>query len=365
MGRHRAALWFVFVSVGAVAAPLPASLEVSREVRARLDVTVLETRLGEEGFVLVAPVAARVRLVVTAHPRGVELTALHDDVTLVRVVEAPAEVWPIERTFELAQRLAGLAHEAAAAPAAEARRAAPDDDLVRAGGALTGPAASGLRERGESPPRGAAVSPVAPRPEGSAESPPRGASGSSVPPPSLQKSETPPGAAEAASAPPTLRQDHGAAPTAERFGLLVRAEALFQEAGVDPALWLLGAAHLGRLEPLFGAGLVAAAGQAGWAVEVPVLGGARVVFEPGDRWTLSPEALVGLKVHAFLAGDTAVRVDPVLRLGVSARRRLGQRLSLGVSVAALVSTARTHLAESRVLWERGPLGVAVGVDLQL
>lgn len=365
MGRHRAALLLVVVSAGALAASLPASLEVSREVRARLDASVLEARLGEEGFALVAPAAARVRLVVTAHPRGVELTALHDDVTLVRVVEAPAEVWPIERTFELAQRLAGLAHEAAAAPAADARRAAPDEELVRAGGAQQAPAASGLRERGESPPRGAEGVPVPPGPEGRAESPPRSASVSSVPPPSLRKSETAPGGAEAPSAPPTLQQGHGAAPTAERFGLLVRAEALFQEAGVDPALWLLGAVHLGRLEPLFGAGLVAAAGPAGWAVEVPVLGGARVVFEPGDRWTLSPEALVGLKVHAFLAGDTAVRVDPVLRLGVSARHRLAQRLSLGVSVAALVSMARTHLAEARVLWQRGPLGFAVGVDVQL
>lgn len=283
-------------------APVPVSLEVSRELHAQLDVAVLEARLAEEGFTLASQADARVRLVVARHPRGVELMAFAGAVRLSRLVDAPDEVWPVERTFELSQRLASLAHEAADASAAEPPSPSPVEPPAASPGA-------------------------APVPE---------------PAPPLQaRSVGPP-----------------------KTGLLLRAGALVRAGGVDFTAQVLGALKLGRLEPALALGLVVAPGAGGMALEFPLLGGVRVVFEPGSGWTLTPEVLLGARLHWFRLGDGVVRVDPALQVGLSARQQLFAGAALGLGAAAFVATARTHLAGEAVLWERGVVGLLVTADVE-
>lgn len=286
----------------AVLGATPASLEVSRELGARLDASVLEARLAEEGFVLTPQADAKVRLVVAPHPRGVELMAFAGARRFSRMVEAPDAVWPVERTFELSQRIASLAHEAAAALG--------DEDAV-----------SGESATERSPPVETPPAPVAAPLE-----------------------------AHAAEVP--------------SFALSLRPGLLARAGGVDFAAQALGVLRLGRLEPVLALGFVVAPDVGGTAFELPLLAGVRVVFELGDAWRLSPEALVGVRVHLFPSLDGVVRGDPALQLGVSARRRLGSRAALGVSVASLVSAARTHLLGTTVLWERGVVGLLVGADVE-
>lgn len=276
--------------------PVPASLEVAKELHAQLDVSTLEARLEQEGFRLVGQGEARVRLVVARHLGGVELMARAGGQSLSRLVEAPDEVWPVERTFELAQRLAVLAHEAQALVPAPPPPVEPTVDVP--------------------PP----------------------------PAPSL----------------PLVATSH----EAPRFGLLARPGALVRSNTADFSFAAVGLLRLGRLEPMLALGFDVAPGSGGTAVEFPLLGGVRVVFEPAPRWRLSPEALVGLRLHAFLDGDTAPRVDPALQLGLSARRQVGDTLWLGLAVYGFLSTGRTHLAGDVVLWERGPVGFGAGLDVE-
>lgn len=281
------------------ASPVPVSLEVARPLQSRLDVSVLEARVVEEGFSLVPQASARVRLVVAPHARGVEVMAFAGERRFSRIVDAPADVWPVEQTFELSQRVAALAHEAAANL----------DEPV---------AASNER-------------PVAAAP-------------------------APPG--EVA----THLDSHGSKLPA--LGVVLRPGVLARAGGVDFSLQALGVLHLGRLEPALAVGLVLAPGQGGMAYEFPLLGGVRVAFAPDEAWRLSPEVLLGLRVHWFSGPDAVVRGDPALQLGVSARRKLGDRVALGLNAGAFISTARTHLLGSEILWERGVVGLVAGAEIE-
>lgn len=286
----------------AVLGATPASLEVSRELGARLDVSVLEARLVEEGFVLTPQAGAKVRLVVAPHPRGVELMAFAGARRFSRIVDAPDAVWPVERTFELSQRLASLAHEAAAVLG--------DEDAI-----------SGESATERSPP---------------VEPPP----------------------------PPAAAPLEAHARKTPAFGLVLRPGLLARAGGVDFAVQALAVLRLGRLEPALALGFVVAPDVGGTAFEIPLLAGVRVVLQPGDAWRLSPEVLIGLRVHLFPSLDGVVRGDPALQLGVSARRQLSQRVALGLSIAGLVAAARTHLLGTTVLWERGVVGLLVGAELE-
>jgi hypothetical protein len=282
----------------ATSGPVPVSLEVAKDVRAVLDASVLEARLVEEGFALTPQAQAQVRLIVARHPRGLELMALAGGQSFSRVVEAPDEVWPMERTFELAQRLASLAHEAAA------------------------------------------LAPPPAPPAASAEAP-----SAAEPPPAV--------------ATPLVESSH----QAPHFGFVAR-PGLLVRGVADFSVQAMGVLRLGRLEPLLSLGFVLAPDVGGTAVEFPLLGGVRVVFAPGEHWRLSPEVLVGLRLHVFLDGETGPRVDPALQLGLSVRRQVAQVLWLGLAAYAFLATGRTHLAGDVVLWERGVVGFGAGLDVE-
>ncbi|MCC6334802.1 MAG: hypothetical protein IT380_12560 [Myxococcales bacterium] len=296
-------LWCAVV-VLAASASLPTALSVSPELKSSLDESVLVSRLSEEGFQPAPPTEARLLLVVSRDEKGVKLEAVTAAGRLSRLVEAPDEVWATERTFELAQRLAALAHEAAAGLPPEAPSA-----------------------------------------------PPAAIAGS--PPPEEEPPPAPVAVSDSSTAPP-------------RFAMTIRPGFILRSGAFDFTAQAMGVLRLRTLEPLLSLGIVVAPDRGGTALEFPLLGGLRVLFAPWEGWTLSPEVVLGLRLHAFLGDEAAVRVDPALQLGLSFRRRLLPHLALGASVAAFLSTARTHVAGlSQVLWDRGSLGLVVGLDVEI
>ncbi|MEW5743024.1 MAG: hypothetical protein AB1938_29180 [Myxococcota bacterium] len=300
--------WIAFAVVS-VLGGIPTTLEVSGGLESRLDPGVLRSRLTEEGFTLTSPAQARLLLVVGPHARGVELKAVTAAARLSRIVEAPDEVWATERTFELAQRLSALAHEAAAGLPLE--ESAP-------GALAAAPSTEGPPER--KPPEGPPPSPG----------------------PALVDSST----------------------KVRGFGVVARPGFILRSGAFDFSGQVVGVLRMVRLEPLFALSIVVAPDRGGTALEFPLLGGVRVLFEPWDGWKLSPEVLLGIRLHAFPGDESPVRVDPALQLGFSARRKLLEHLSLGAFVAAFLSTARTHVAGLQVLWGRGSLGLVVGLDVE-
>lgn len=288
------------------ATPVSLSVDLSQSTTARLGPrvrTLIEERLLEEGF-SVEPVA-KLKLRVEELHGTLRLTAQAGEHTSSSELR-PALEWPAELGFELAQRLAVLAHEA------EAHVPVPQ-----------------------------------PKPE------PQESRGAPLPPSEVEE-PVPEPAREEPKPEPRLRLTAGV-----RLGILIRAPS------VDPTLMFVGGLP-GAVEPTVAMGVVFAPGPGLTAWELPVLGGLRVPIKLGD-WTLAPELLGGGRLHLYTASsleqEGGARFDPLGTLGVSVLHVVGT-LKLGARVGVELSTAREHREGDLILWSRGGFAVSAMIQLE-
>jgi hypothetical protein len=286
------------------ATPVSLTVDLSRNTTARLGPKVrelIEQRLAEEGFV-VEP-GAKLKLGVEELHGTLRLSAQAGEYDAHSELR-PAAEWPAELGFELAQRLAVLAHEA--------------ESHV--------PVKPPLPAVVEDPP-----APVEPEP------------------PPLEERPAPPPAERG------LRLGAGL-----RLGMVVRVPS------VDPAFSFHGAVPGGAVEPMLSMGLTFAPGRGLTAWEVPLLVGIRAPITLSS-WSIVPELLAGGRLHIFsgtsLDPNGGVRIDPLGSLGVAVLRALGS-LKLGVRVGIEVSTGREHLEGDLVLWARGPFAFSAMLQLE-
>lgn len=275
--------------------PVSLSVELSRDTAARLGPRVrevIEARLLEEGF-SIEP-GAKVKL-------GVE--ELHGTLRLwVKVGEReasselrPGDAWQAELGFELAQRLAVLAHEAEALTPVPAKPIAP-----------------GL--------------PV----------------------------EVPQAVPEPEPAPrPAPREQHA------RLGASVRGGVLMRFPSVDPELMFQGSLPTGIVEPALAMGLVYAPSPGLTAWEIPVVAGLRVLIKLEAWSIVPDLLLGGrLHVFGPSSFDPGgARFDLIAMVGASVLRTIGS-IRLGVRLGVEVSPGRAHLESADILWSRSGFGVS-------
>jgi hypothetical protein len=279
--------------------PVSLQIELSRPTRERVGQklqTQLVQRLTEEGFELGSP--AKVLLRVDELHGVIKLSAAAVGVEPHEgELALGGEAWREEIELEIAQRLVAMAHVAEA-------------------------------EVPATPPR-TAVSETAPQAEQPAPE--------EAPPPEP-------------APPPAAQRD------AFRVGAGFRGGVAFRFPAVDPSFAMHGviAGHL--LEPMVLVGLTLAPGPGLFATEIPLAAGLRVPFTFG-RFTLTPEVLLGARLHLF--GPSALdpaggaRVDLLGGFGVSGLISFGG-LRVGLRVGLELSVAREHLSGADTLWSRGP-----------
>ncbi|MDP1830166.1 MAG: hypothetical protein Q8L48_43280 [Archangium sp.] len=288
------------------ATPVSLTVDLSRNTTARLGPRVrelIEQRLLEEGFA-VEP-GGKLKLGVEELHGTLRLSAQAGEYSATSELR-PAIEWPAELGFELAQRLAVLAHEAEAH--------VPAKPVV------------------------AVVAEPEPPVDPPVEAPPVVAP--PVPPPPVER---------------PLRLGAGL-----RVGILVRGPA------VDPTISFHGALPTGVVEPLVSMGLTLGPGPGLTAWEVPLAGGLRIPIVL-SAWTIAPEVLGGGRLHFFggSALDPAggVRFDPLGMIGVSVLRAIGA-IRGGARVGVELSTGREHRQGDEVLWGRSGFGFSAMLQVE-
>ena len=288
------------------ATPVSLTVDLSRNTTARLGPRVrelIEERLAEEGFVVAS--TAKLRLGVEELHGTLRLSAQVGDYSANSELR-PAIEWPAELGFELAQRLAVLAHEAEAHVPVK-------------------------------------------------------------PPPPVVEDPAPPAPVEA-EPPPPMEEKPGPPPAQRglRLGAGLRIGMVLRAPSVDPAFSFHGAVPGGVVEPLISMGLTFAPGPGLTAWEVPLLAGIRVPIGISS-WSIVPELLAGGRVHVYsgtsLDPKGGVRLDPLASLGVAVLRALGS-LKLGVRLGLEVSTGREHLEGDVVLWSRSAFAFSAMLQLE-
>jgi hypothetical protein len=225
------------------------------------------------------------------------------DERFTREVVAPEGSWKEELSLELAQRLTVLAHEA---------------------------------EAGATPKLEAAAQSVAepePEPEPVAEAP---------------AEETPP------PKDPPLHLTAGL-----RVGVLLRPPS------VDPTLAFHGAIPGGLFEPVGLMGVTYAPGPGVTAWEVPLAVGVRLPIALSN-WRLTPELLIGARLHFFTASAVdagGARVDFLGMAGLSLLAPVGP-FKMGVRLGVDLAAGREHLLGDEVLWSRGTVGFSAQLHIE-
>ncbi|MFT3707116.1 MAG: hypothetical protein QM817_05545 [Archangium sp.] len=282
------------------ATPVSLQIELSRPTKDRVGQKLedaVKQRLAEEGFELSSPAKIILRI-----------EELHGTIKLTTAaigadphegeVSLDGDAWREEVLFEIAQRLAAMAHTAEA----ELKPATPS-------------------------------TPAEPREETPAEEAP--------PPPPAAPADT---------------------TSSFRVGAGFRAGVAFRFPAVDPTFAMHGVIAGNFLEPMVLVGLTLSPGPGLFATEVPIAAGLRVPIHVGDRFTITPEALLGARVHLF--GPSALdpaggaRVDLLGGLGVSALVSFGG-LRVGLRLGLLLSVEREHVSGADTLWSRGPASFTV------
>ena len=294
---------FAAVLVVLTATPVSLTVDLSRTTTARLGPRVralIEQRLEEEGFPVES--GAKLKLGVEELHGTLRLSARVGEFSATSELR-PAIEWPAELGFELAQRLAVLAHEAE------------------------------LRVPQKPPPIVEAPTPE-PEPEPATTPAPE------KPMPALER---------------PLHLGAGV-----RVGILVRANS------VDPTIAFHGALPGGVVEPLISSGLTWAPGPGLSAWEVPLVGGLRIPIVLSS-WAIVPELTAGGRIHFFSGSNLdptgGVRLDPIGMLAVSVLRAFGA-LKLGLRLGIEVSSAREHLQGDKVLWSRSAFAFSAMLQLE-
>ena len=284
------------------ATPVSLTVDLSRNTTARLGPRVrelIEQRLLEEGFA-VEP-GGKLKLGVEELHGTLRLSAQAGEYSATSELR-PAIEWPAELGFELAQRLAVLAHEAEAhVPVKPSVVAEPEPPI-------------------EPPVEEPAV---APPPSPPAERP--------------------------------LRIGAGL-----RVGILVRGPS------VDPTISFHGALPTGVVEPLVSMGLTFAPGPGLTAWEVPLVGGLRIpivlsgwIIAP----ELLGGGRIHFFGGSALEPEGGVRFDPLGMIGVALLRTIGA-LRLGARVGVELSTSREHRQGDDVLWGRSGFGFSAMLQVE-
>lgn len=293
----------IFASLLLLAAtPVSLTVDLSRNTTARLGPRVrelIEQRLLEEGFAVES--GGKLKLSVEELHGTLRLSAQAGEYSATSELR-PAIEWPAELGFELAQRLAVLAHEAEAhVPAKPIVVADPVESPVE-----------------------------------------------------------PPVEEEPVVAPTRPPVEHLRLGAGLRVGILVRGSS------VDPTISFHGSLPAGVVEPLVSMGLTFGPGPGLTAWEVPlvgglripillsawtiapeVLGGGRVHFFGGS--TLEP------------AGG--VRFDPLGLIGVAVMRAIGG-IRVGARVGVEISAGREHRQGDEVLWGRSGFGFSAMLQVE-
>jgi hypothetical protein len=288
------------------ATPVSLHVDLSRNTTARLGPRVrelIEERLQEEGFAVES--GAKLKLAVEELHGTLKLSAQVGEFTSTSELR-PAIEWPAELGFEVAQRLAVLAHEAEARVPVRAAPVSEDPVLVPVDGEE-------------------ASSPLAP-------------------------TLSPAGEREAG-----IRIGAGM-----RLGVLVRVPA------VDPVLWFHGTLPGHAVEPIVALGVVAAPDTGLFAVEMPLVAGIRVPIVVSS-WSLVPELLAGGRLHVYgssaLDANGGARFDPIATLGFSLLRAIGS-VRAGARLGVEVSAPREHLQGEAILWSRSAFAFSVMLQLE-
>lgn len=153
-----------------------------------------------------------------------------------------------------------------------------------------------------------------------------------------------------------------------RVGAGVRAGVSFRFPDVDFALGFHGAMSGLAVQPTAYFGGVYSPGAGFSVIDVPLTIGLRAPVAIGERFSLTPELLVGPKLH-LAWGDTALAeavrfaVDAFGSLGLMFAMQLGQ-LRLGLRLAGELSVARTHEVNAVTVWSRPPFGLSLQLVLE-
>jgi hypothetical protein len=150
-----------------------------------------------------------------------------------------------------------------------------------------------------------------------------------------------------------------------RVGAGVRAGVSFRFPAVDPSLGFHGAMTGLPVQPMAYFGAVFSPGMGLFALEVPLTVGVRVPIALSERFSLTPELLVGPKLHVFWedGGPPDLRVDAFGALGLMFAVQL-EKLRVGLRLAGELSVARTHLLGAQTLWARPPFGLSLHLVLE-
>lgn len=283
------------------ATPVTLSVDLSKSTTARLGPRVrelVEQRLQEEGFA-VEPGAKLELRVEELHGKLLLSAQAGEHISTSEL--RPAEEWPAELGFELAQRLAVLAHEA------EAYVPKPQAHVVVE----------------EAP----APLPIEPQEEPAPPPPDRGmrvSAGFRL------------GVVVRAPAVDPMLSFHGALP----IGVVEPMISMGLVVAPGPGLLAWEVPFLGGLR-------VPIALPSSWSLVPELLGGGRLHFFGAT--SLDP------------AGG--VRVDPMGALGVAVLRQVGQ-LKLGLRLGIELSTPREHLEGNAVIWSRGAFAFSAMIQVE-
>lgn len=303
-------LYGLFVALVGVT---PVSLEVDlsrptlERVGKRLEAS-MQQRLAEDGF----PVekGAKLKLHVEQLHGHFRLSARVGDEVLERDFTPTGSAWREELMLELAQRVVMLAHEAEPVALEAAAKVAATPSV-----------------------------PTEPEPQPE----PTPVSGDPLP----------------MKPPPPNADDTW------RVGAGVRAGVSLRFPAVDPSIGFHGAMTGLAVQPMAYFGAVFSPGTGLFAFEVPLTVGVRVPISLSERFSLTPELLVGPKLHVFWedGGPPDLRVDAFGSLGLMFAVQL-EKLRVGLRLAGELSVARTHLLGSQTLWSRSPFGLSLQLVLE-
>lgn len=144
-----------------------------------------------------------------------------------------------------------------------------------------------------------------------------------------------------------------------RVGVLVRPPS------VDPTLAFHGAIPGGLFEPVGLMGVTYAPGPGLTAWEVPLAVGVRLPIALSN-WRLTPELLIGARLHFFTASAVdagGARVDFLGMAGLSLLAPVGP-FKMGVRLGVDLAAGREHLLGDEVLWSRGTVGFSAQLHVE-